>query len=130
MAQTLPQNLRQQVLAAIEAGASCRTAAAQFGVSASSAVRWQRLMREQGHAIAKPRGGDRRSARMDAHSEFIRQILAIQCDLTLAEIRDRLLQRGAPASIRTVSGLLTRHNIERSRRKRAGSAENRRRRQD
>lgn len=122
MAQTLPQDLRQQVLAAIMTGSSCRTAAARFGVSASTAVRWRRLMLEHGHVIAKARGGDRQSAKMDAHSDFIRQMLALQCDLTLSEIRARLLQRGISASISTVARVLARHNIERKRRSRTGSA--------
>jgi transposase len=40
MAQTLSRDLRDRVVAAIEDGLSCRAAAAHFGVSASSAIRW------------------------------------------------------------------------------------------
>ena len=41
MPQALSFDLRTRVLAAIDAGLSCRQAAARFGVSASSAIRWQ-----------------------------------------------------------------------------------------
>ncbi len=41
MARTLSQDLRDRVIAAIDAGLSCRAAADRFGVSASSAIRWR-----------------------------------------------------------------------------------------
>jgi hypothetical protein len=43
MPKSLSFDLRSRVLAAIDGGLSCRQAAAQFGVSASSAIRWQAL---------------------------------------------------------------------------------------
>jgi transposase len=39
MPKALSVDLRERVVAAIAAGASCRAAAARFGVSASSAIR-------------------------------------------------------------------------------------------
>src|SRR4051794_12208842 len=41
MPTALSFDLRSRVLAAIDAGLSCRQAATRFGVSASSAIRWQ-----------------------------------------------------------------------------------------
>ena len=41
MAKSLSFDLRSRVLAVIAGGLSCRQAAARFGVSASSAIRWQ-----------------------------------------------------------------------------------------
>jgi hypothetical protein len=43
MPKSLSFDLRSRVLAAIDEGFSCRQAAARFGVSASSAIRWQAL---------------------------------------------------------------------------------------
>ena len=40
MARTLSQDLRDRVVAAIDGGLSCHAAAARFGVSVSSAIRW------------------------------------------------------------------------------------------
>ena len=41
MPKALSFDLRSRVLAAIDEGLSCRQAATRFGVSASSAIRWQ-----------------------------------------------------------------------------------------
>ncbi len=43
ISKALSFDLRERVVAAIAGGASCRTAAARFGVSASSAIRWWTL---------------------------------------------------------------------------------------
>ena len=65
MPQALSFDLRSRVLAAIDAGLSCRQAAARFGVSASSATRWQEMRRlggrpaqaaGRGSALASNRG--------------------------------------------------------------------------
>ena len=72
MAQTLSQDLRDRVVAAIDSGLSCRAAAARFGVSVSSAIRWRQRALAHGQAVAKPRGGDRHSGKIEAHGCFIR----------------------------------------------------------
>ncbi|WP_303810926.1 helix-turn-helix domain-containing protein, partial [Sandarakinorhabdus limnophila] len=48
MARTLSQDLRDRVVGAIDGGMSCRAAAAHFGVSTSSAIRWRRLALQHG----------------------------------------------------------------------------------
>ena len=58
---------------AVAEGASCRAAAARFGVSASSAIRWCARLRETGSVVPGALGGDRRSGRIEAHAP---QILA------------------------------------------------------
>lgn len=62
----LSQDLRDRAVAAIDGGLSCRAAAARFGISTSSAIRWRPLALEHGQAVAKPRGGDRHSGRIEA----------------------------------------------------------------
>jgi transposase len=54
---------------------ACRQDAAQFGVSASSAIRWQALCRLGGDGRPKPQGGDRLSRRADQHGDLIRALL-------------------------------------------------------
>ena len=81
MPKSLSFDLRSRVLAAIDAGLSCRQAAARFGVSASSAIRWQALRRAGGDARPKPQGGDRLSRRTEAHAALIHAALAEVADI-------------------------------------------------
>ena len=60
MPSPLSADLRERVVAAFEEGASRREVAKRFGVSASSAVRWQESFEQEGRTEAKPQGGDRR----------------------------------------------------------------------
>src|SRR5579872_6865439 len=99
MARSLSQDLRDRVVAAIDGGLSCRAAAGRFGVSVSSAIRWRQIALKHGQAVAKPRGGDRHSARIEAHSAFIRGLVAEQADMTLVEIQARLIDRGVSVGI-------------------------------
>jgi transposase len=56
MRPALSVDLRERVVAAVSAGASCHQAAARFGVSLSSASRWSERYRSKGlgpgHAVA------------------------------------------------------------------------------
>jgi len=116
MARTLSQDLRDRVVAAIDGGTSCRAAAAHFDVSISSAIRWRRLALEHGRAVAKRRGGDCHSCRIEAHADFIKALLAEQGDITLTEIQARLNERGVPVGIGTVHRFFARHGITRKKR--------------
>ena len=48
MGQPLSMDLRSRLLAAVDAGMSCRSAAARFGVAPSTAIRWQAQRRATG----------------------------------------------------------------------------------
>ena len=95
MPKSLSFDLRSRVLAAIDEGVSCRQAAARFGVSASSAIRWQALRRLGGDGRPKPQGGDRLSRRTEQHGDLIRALLVETPDITLPELKERLAQSGA-----------------------------------
>lgn len=116
MARSLSQDLRDRVVAAIDDGLSCRAAAGRFGVSVSSAIRWRQLALEHGQAVAKPRGGDRHSGRIEAHGTFIRELVTEQADMTLVEIQARLLERGTSVGIGTLHRFFARHGITRKKR--------------
>ncbi|WP_173978904.1 helix-turn-helix domain-containing protein [Magnetospirillum sp. UT-4] len=60
----LSKDLRQRLIAAVEDGQSCRSAAKRFGVAASTAIKWVSRWRRDGLADPKPLGGDRHSHRM------------------------------------------------------------------
>ncbi len=102
MSKALSVDLRERVVAAIAAGASCRAAAARFGVSAASAIRWAALAREAGSVAPGPLGGDRRSARIEAHAALILRLVDQKSDITLKEIRAELAERGISAGIGTL----------------------------
>jgi transposase len=118
MSKALSVDLRERVVAAVAAGASCRAAAARFGVSASSAIRWCALAREAGSVAPGPLGGDRRSARIEAHSALILGLLERKSDITLAEIQTELARVGVAAGIGTLWRFFDRHRVTRKKRPR------------
>ena len=90
MAKALSIDLRRRVVDAVEAGASCRAAAARFGVSVSSAIRFVARARTRGNLEPDKRGGNQRSHRIDAHRDLILAWISETPDLTLAEVAERL----------------------------------------
>ena len=116
MSKALSVDLRERVVAAVAAGASCRSAAARFGVSPSSAIRWSALARQAGSVAPGPLGGDRRSARIEAHAALILGLLEQKSDITLVEIQGELARLGVPAGIGTIWRFFDRHRITRKKR--------------
>jgi transposase len=118
MPKPLSFDLRSRVLAAVDAGLSCRQAAERFGVSASSAIRWAGLRRSGGDARPKPQGGDRLSHRTEAHASLIQAELDDVPDITLPELKVRLAGQGAHVSVAALWRFCRRHNITRKKRRR------------
>ena len=94
MARALSCDLRQRVVEAINQGLSRRQAAARFGVSPSSAIRWAQLSRTTGDVAPKTQGGDRRSGRIEDQADVILEQVARTPDITLGELRATLGERG------------------------------------
>jgi len=112
MAKGLSEDLRWRVISTVEAGMSCRGAAARFGVSASSAVRWVREWRESGRTAPRRQGGDRLSRRIEAHADFLLAEIAAAPDRTLEELRALLArERGIGVSNSTVWRFCRRHGL-------------------
>ena len=118
MPKPLSFDLRSRVLAAVDAGLSCRQAGERFGVSASSAIRWAALRRSDGDARPKPQGGDRLSHRMEAHADLIHAVLAEVPDITLPELKERLAAQGAQVSVSALWRFCHPHQITRKKRRR------------
>ena len=95
MARALSLDLRERVIAAIEAGVSCGQAAERFGVAKASAIRWHARFRSEGEIAAKPMGGDRHSHRIEAHAAAILQAYAARPQIYLREVKDALEERMA-----------------------------------
>ncbi len=94
VSKALSVDLREWVVVAVAAGASCRAAAVRFGVSASSAARWVALARQAGSVAPGPLGGDRRSAHIEVHAPLILRLVEQKSDMTLQEIRAELTKTG------------------------------------
>ena len=112
MSRALSSGLRSRVIAAVEAGSSGRAAAARFGISVSSAIRWVQEWRESGRDRAQRQGGDRRSQRAEAYKDIILAAVDAKVDITLAGLAD-LLRRdhGVAVAPSTVWRLLDRHDM-------------------
>ena len=95
MAQYLSEDLRIRVIGAIEGGMSRNGAARRFGVSIASAVRWMDEYLRCGRTAPKPRGGDRRSGRIEAQADLLMRAIEETPDITLMELREKLIaERG------------------------------------
>jgi transposase len=116
MARALSVDLRDRVVAAIAGGLSRRQAAARFGVSAASAVRWQQLAAEHGTPAPQQQGGDRRSARIEAHAALILGAYEATPDITLAELQALLAEQGTEVAIGTLWRFFDRRGITRKKR--------------
>jgi transposase len=103
------RDLRERVVRSVETGASCHEAAAAFEVSPSSAIRWVARWRQTGSVVAKPMGGKR--SPLDAHQQWLLELIAAEPDLTLEEIRDRLRARGIRVSASSVWRFYNRNDI-------------------
>ena len=108
---TLSLDLRERVVAAVSSGMSRRQAAERFGVSPASAIRWCQRQKETGTPASYKRGGDRWSARIDAHKSLILSLVEETCDITLKELQARLAERGHVFSIGSLWRFFDRHEI-------------------
>ena len=112
MSRPLSDDLRKRLVAAVDGGMSCRSAAKRFGVAASTAIHWVDRWRRTGSVQAYRQGGDFRSQRIEAHGEEILALIEETPDITLAEIAAHLDTRhGLKVAQSTVWRLLDRHGM-------------------
>lgn len=98
-------DLRGRVVAAMEGGLSCRTAAERYGVAPSTAGNWYRLYRRTQSYSPLPIGGDRRS-KLLAEADWIAAHLAETPDLRLVDVQHDLAARGTEASYSSVQRMV------------------------
>ena len=113
MPTTLSVDLRQRVVTAVAAGATCRQAAERFGVSRASVSRWSQQKQREGHVAPKPLGGDQRSRHIEAHAELFVQTYQARPQIFLHELRQILQEQGVAVSTSSLSRFLARHRITR-----------------
>ena len=108
MTAPLSQDLRERLVRAVEEGCSARGAAGRFAVSASAAIKLVRRVRATGSTKPAKIGGYRQPL-LAGHEELLRELTTTRKGITLAEIRDALVERGiAPGSLTTIWSTLRR----------------------
>ena len=108
MAAPLSQDLRRRLVRAVERGSSARAAGARFAVSASAAIKLVRRLRETGSTEPSKIGGYRKPL-LAGHEDLLRELTRARKGITLAEIRDALIERGVePGSLTTIWSTLRR----------------------
>lgn len=90
MARPLSLDIRERVVGAVEGGMSCRQAAERFQISVSCAIKLLQRWRQTGSAAPAAMGGQKAFA-LAAHEDLVRQLYEAQPDITLNEMRERLL---------------------------------------
>ena len=106
-------DLRKRVLEAVAAGATRREAAARFHVSMSVITQWRALERERGDVRPRPRGGDRRSGRIEAERDTVLRLLAENPGLSVEGLRAALEARGLVFGYGAIYRFLRRHGYRR-----------------
>lgn len=116
MGQPLSMDLRSRLLAAIDDGLSCRSAAARFGVAPSTASRWLAQRRETGSFAPRPQGGDMRSRRVEERRADILAVWEARKDISLEELRRALIELGLQVSVAGLHRFFVRHGMTRKKR--------------
>lgn len=101
MARPYSLDLRDRVVAAVFAGASCREAASTFQVSVASVVKWSQRQRATGSAAAKPMGRQQPRSLADQRDWLVARLAAVP-DLTLRALVIELGERGVVTSYGSV----------------------------
>ena len=93
MGKPCSMDLRERLVAYVEAGHFCRAAARVFGVSASTAVRLTAAQRERGDIAPRPQGGMPGTVgKLAAHQAFLLEIVQAEPDITLKELAGALAE--------------------------------------
>ena len=106
------QDLRDRVIDAVARdGMSRRAAAARFGVSESSAIKWVQRFEREGTRKASRMGGYVRP-KLEPHREFLEGLRTEKPDITLQALCDRLLaERGVTADTSMMSRFFRRIGV-------------------
>lgn len=110
MVRPLSNDLRERVVAAVAGGETCRSAAARFGVSVSSVVKWSQRHRATGSVRPGKMGGHRKRV-LEPHRAFILERLEQSPNLTLHGLKAELAVRGITISHDAIWRFLRREGL-------------------
>ncbi len=97
MTRPFSMDLRERVVAAVEAGQSRRTVAKVFDLGPATVIRWVDRHRSDGHCAAKPMGGVRQDVLLPEREWLLARIAAAP-DATVRGLRAELAERGTRVS--------------------------------
>jgi transposase len=123
MTRAYSMDLRERVVAAVEAGRSRRAVAKLFRVGAATVIRWMQRQVSSGSCAAKAMGGKRRAVLLSERDWLLARI-AVAPDLTVRGLRAELAARGTKVSYDAVWRFLGSEGLsfkKNSARRRAGS---------
>jgi transposase len=104
-------DLRERVVAAIEAGLTHRQAGARFCVAVSTAGNWHRLSRKNG-SVAPAKQGQPSRSKLDQHEITILGMIEDRKDIALHEIAEQLAKNhGVKAATSTVFQFLAKRGV-------------------
>lgn len=97
MAQPLSNDLRKRIVNAVDGGQSRNATAKQYAVSISAVVKLMQRWRGTG-SFAPAQQGKPPEFKLATHEERVRKMVKERPDITLAEMRGRLLRAGIKVS--------------------------------
>jgi transposase len=103
-------DLRERVVAATEAGQSCRTVANRFGVSVASVVKWRQRARSTGSPAAKRMGGSR-PVLLAGRRAWILQRMSVKPHISIRGLMAELAEEGTIVSYGAVWTFLHRQGL-------------------
>ena len=118
MAKPLDLDLRARVVAAVNAGMSCRAAAARFDISQSAAIKLMQRYRATG-SIEPGQMGGHKPLKLAEWRDWLMMRIGEKPDITTRELADELASRGMIVSHVSVWNLLRRED-QSHKKKRAG----------
>jgi len=110
MTAPLSSDLPERVVQATEADESCRSVAARFGVSFSSAVKWSQRYQSTGPVAPGKMSGHRKRV-LEPHRDFIVERLGQTLHLSLHGLKTELAARRVHVSQDTVWRFLRRERL-------------------
>lgn len=100
-----PLALRSRIIDAVEAGASARAAARRFAISASSSINLVRRWHETGSFEPGQVGGQKKR-KLAGWEDWLHTVMALEPDVTLAELQRRLSGEGVEISQQAINTTL------------------------
>ena len=104
-------DLRERVVAAILDGSTTRAAAARYGVSVATAVRWAQRGRAGVSLVPGKRGGHRPSPLVGEVASWLRGRVREKPDITLRALTAELRDRGTAVHVRSVWRFMRREGL-------------------
>ncbi len=101
MARPYSIDLRERVVAAVRAGASCRAVAARYHVAVSTVVKWMQRAARTGSVAPGKMGGHRKRI-LEPHRVWLLAQLRERPETTLHDLKDALRARGVAVSHDTI----------------------------